>query len=148
MQHSFVEPRAFAERGQLELVRVVRDEHQSSLDRLAVDRDAERLPVFEQNRPRTDPRERLTPPAVSFAPLLCSIGFVGVVIPMPMLPVGKLTLVIALPAPRMTCSQNASVEFASFCTAPRSCVPKTENSQYFWFAAAPVLRRPTAGTAE
>ena len=67
MQLSFVEARAFAERGQLELVGIVRDEHQSRLDCLAVDRDAERLAVFEQDRPRTDPRERLAPPAMSFA---------------------------------------------------------------------------------
>ena len=67
MQLPFVEAFALAQRGQLEDVRIVRDEHQPGLDRLAVDRDAERLPVFDQDRPCADPRERLAPPPMGFA---------------------------------------------------------------------------------
>ena len=67
MQLPFVKALALSQRGQLEDVRIVCDEHQSSFDHVAVDRDAEWLPVGEQDPPRADPRERLAATSMGFA---------------------------------------------------------------------------------
>src|SRR5439155_13159179 len=57
VQFPFVEALALAERGQVECVRIVRDEQEARLDGVTVDRDAERLPVREQDRPCPNPRK-------------------------------------------------------------------------------------------
>jgi hypothetical protein len=45
---------------------IVRDENEARLHRFVVDRDAEWVPVRQQDRPRTDARERLAPSSMRF----------------------------------------------------------------------------------
>ncbi len=68
MQPALVEPLPLAEREELERVVVVRDERDLGVDRLSVDREAERLAgiaAVEQQRPQ--PREGVAPAAVALA---------------------------------------------------------------------------------
>jgi hypothetical protein len=64
-----VAPISLANRKELERVRVVRDEHDARADRLAVDRDAERLPVLHEDRERAQARERVAAAPMALPPV-------------------------------------------------------------------------------
>src|SRR4051794_23862979 len=66
MEAALVEPLSLADREEIERVRVVRDEQDARLDRLAVDRDAERLPVLRKDRERAQAGERVAAAPMPF----------------------------------------------------------------------------------
>src|SRR3954469_3179841 len=69
MQLALVEPLARTDRREVDAVRVVGDEQDARLDGFAVDRDAERMPVCQDRRPRAHARECLAPATVVLAPV-------------------------------------------------------------------------------
>ncbi len=69
MQPPLVEPLSLANRQQLELVVVVRDQCDAGLDRLAVDRQAEGLAVRDRQEEGAQPRKGVPPTPVMFSPV-------------------------------------------------------------------------------
>src|SRR5262245_34125974 len=62
----------------------------------------------------------------------------GLMVPIPMLPFGKTTLLIVYPLPRFTCIQVFDVVFASSLARKERLVLPATASHHFWSAPAPV----------